>query len=253
MRYGLISDIHANLHALEAALTALQREEVDGYLCLGDLVGYGPFPNECVARVAELGAQCVAGNHDLIALGQLSEERCIPLAQQSLRWTRDVLRDDTRRYLAALPRRLEVTPEIVLAHGSLDDPQEYITRPEQAERQLAQLAREYPAARHLLLGHTHRQWSFPGSPGSAGTPRLLNPGSVGQSRDRQARVRFALLDLERAEARFFSEPYDVAACRAALRKQGLPPAACHLAPSLLRACAGRVKRLARKALQLRPV
>jgi diadenosine tetraphosphatase ApaH/serine/threonine PP2A family protein phosphatase len=164
-----------------------------------------------------------------------------------------VLRDDTRRYLAALPRRLEVTPEIVLAHGSLDDPQEYITRPEQAERQLAQLAREYPAARHLLLGHTHRQWSFPGSPGSAGTPRLLNPGSVGQSRDRQARVRFALLDLERAEARFFSEPYDVAACRAALRKQGLPPAACHLAPSLLRACAGRVKRLARKALQLRPV
>lgn len=246
MRLGLISDIHANLHALDTALAALKREGVDGFLCMGDLVGYGPYPNECVERVAELGAPCVAGNHDLIALERLSEERCIPLAQQSLQWTRGVLRDDTRRYLAALPLRTEVGSEIVMAHGSLDDAQEYVTRPEQADRQLQQLAAEYPAARVLLLGHTHRQWSH------ASAPRLLNPGSVGQSRDRQARVRFALLDLERDEAQFFSVPYDVAACRDALRRQGLPPGSCHLAPSLWRACAGRVRRLARKALQLRP-
>lgn len=262
MRYGLISDIHANLHALETAITTLKREGVDGFLCMGDLVGYGPFPNECVERVAELGAQCVAGNHDLIALERLSEERCIPLAQQSLRWTRGVLRDDTRRYLAALPLRLEIGSEIVMAHGSLDDPQEYVTRPEQAERQLQQLTEEYPAAQLMLLGHTHRPWAHTREEGTiptgspvrcgAGEPLLLNPGSVGQSRDRQARARFALLDLEREEARFFSLPYDVAGCRAALRKQGLPPTSCHLAPSLLRACAGRVRRLARKALSLRP-
>ena len=239
MRYGLISDIHANLHALETAIAALRREGVDGFLCMGDLVGYGPFPNECVERVAELSAQCVAGNHDLIALDRLSEERCIPLAQQSLRWTRTVLRDDTRRYLAALPLRAAIGSDIVMAHGSLDDAQEYITRPEQADRQLQQLTAEHPTARLLLLGHTHRQWSY--RPGA----RLLNPGSVGQSRDRQARVRFALLDLDRDEERFFSLPYDVAACRAALRKQGLPPASCHMAPSLLTACAGRLRRLAR--------
>jgi len=246
MRYGLISDIHANLHALDTAIAALKREGVDGFLCMGDLVGYGPFPNECVERVAELGARCVAGNHDLIALERLSEERCIPLAQQSLRWTRTVLREDTRAYLAALPLRTEIGTEIVMAHGSLDDAQEYVTRPEQADRQLQQLAAEYPAARFLLLGHSHRQWEY-----SSG-PRLLNPGSVGQSRDRQARVRFALLDLEREEVRFFSQSYDVAACRAALRREGLSPGSCHLAPSLLAACAGRVRRLARRALQLRP-
>jgi diadenosine tetraphosphatase ApaH/serine/threonine PP2A family protein phosphatase len=181
-----------------------------------------------------------------------------------------VLRDDTRAYLEALPLRAEIGAEVVMAHGSLDDAQEYVTRPEQADRQLQQLAAEYPTSRLLLLGHTHRQWCYAGVSGNPSSavsppptrgvvslsaasraPRLLNPGSVGQSRDRQARVRFALLDAERDEARFYSLPYDVAACRAALRKQGLPPASCHLAPSLLAACAGRVRRLARKALQLR--
>ena len=71
MRYAVLADIHGNLHALDAALAALKDAEVDGYLVAGDLVGYGPFPNECVERVAELDAACVAGNHDLIVLGQL--------------------------------------------------------------------------------------------------------------------------------------------------------------------------------------
>src|SRR3954447_24462817 len=87
MRFAVISDVHANLHALDAALAFLATQDVDGYLCAGDLVGYGPFPNECVRRVAALGGPCVAGNHDLIAIGRLSDERCIPLAQASLRWT----------------------------------------------------------------------------------------------------------------------------------------------------------------------
>jgi hypothetical protein len=74
MRYGVLADVHANLHALEAALAFLATEEVDAYLCAGDLVGYGPQPNECVRRVLGLPATCVAGNHDLIALGELSDE-----------------------------------------------------------------------------------------------------------------------------------------------------------------------------------
>ena len=96
MRFAILSDIHGNLPALEAALELFARAGVDRYLCAGDLVGYGPFPNECVERIAELGAVCVAGNHDLIALGRLSDDRCIPLARNSLRWTREVLTPATR-------------------------------------------------------------------------------------------------------------------------------------------------------------
>jgi putative phosphoesterase len=245
MRYGLISDIHANLHALDSALIALKREGVDGYLCAGDLVGYGPFPNECVERVAELDAICVAGNHDLIALGQLSDQRCIPLARQSLRWTRDALRDDTLRYLQALPRRIEVAGEIVMSHGSLDDPQEYVTRPQQAEQQLRQLGTAFPSARCLVLGHTHRQLHHM----QQATDRMLvNPGSVGQSRDRSPYVRFGILDLERNEVSLRSLSYDAAACRNALRSQGLPPSSCHLIPSQAARYVGRLGRFVRNAL-----
>src|SRR6059036_2321500 len=105
MRYAVLSDIHGNLAELEAALAYFRRVGVDGYLCAGDLVGYGPEPNECVTAVASLDAVCVAGNHDLIALGELSKERCIPLARRSLEWTRKALRGDVREYLAGLPRR----------------------------------------------------------------------------------------------------------------------------------------------------
>ena len=240
MRFGLVSDIHANLHALEAVLLALRKEGVDGYLCAGDLVGYGPFPNECVERIVELGAVCVAGNHDLIALGELSDQRCIPLAQRSLRWTQGVLRDDTVRCLRSLPRRVTIGTELVMAHGSLDDPQEYVTRPPHAQQQLRQLGTAFPAARCLILGHTHKQLHH-----TDNSERLLvNAGSVGQSRDQAPLARFGILDLERDEVRLLSVPYDAAACRDALRSRGLPPGSCHLLPSR----AGRLKRLVGQAL-----
>ena len=139
MRYGVIADVHANAHALDAALAFLATQELDGYLCAGDLVGYGPLPNECVRRVLALPGRCVAGNHDLIALGRLSDERCIPLAQASLRWTRGVLEDDVRALLAGLP--LGVTVDgIALRHGSIADPQEYVVTMRQAGACLEQLA-----------------------------------------------------------------------------------------------------------------
>ena len=88
MRFAVIADVHANLHALDAALAFVSDQDVDAYLCAGDLVGYGPFPNECVRRVRELPGRCVAGNHDLIVVDRCGDERCVPLARTSLRWTR---------------------------------------------------------------------------------------------------------------------------------------------------------------------
>jgi predicted phosphodiesterase len=252
MRYGVLADIHGNLHALERVLEELRRVGVDRYLVAGDLVGYCAFPNECVDRVRELDPVCVAGNHDLIALGRLSDERCIRLARLTLRWTAEVLSDDSRAYLDALPSRVTVEGGVTVAHGSLDDPQEYVVRGSQAVEQLRRVRDD--GAQILVLGHTHRAWACDAR-GSVASVRdaldvgrgewILNPGAVGQSRELRARARCMILDLERRHAVFYALDYDVAACREALRRQGLPPAAYHLRPSPRRALVRRVRRAAR--------
>jgi predicted phosphodiesterase len=242
VRYGVLSDVHGNRHGLEAVLAALRTEGVDTYLCAGDLVGYGPFPNECVEMVSELDPVCVAGNHDLVALGRLPGANLISLARESLEWTARVLGDDARAYLEALPLLAE-TNGIVIAHGSLDDPQEYTRRPEQAMHQLDRIARERAGAGTLVLGHTHLPWVWGKMSGSlaisagraislpSGDSFVLNPGGVGQSRERRIHARFLVLDLERREVTFHAVPYDVAACREALRRVGLSPQSAHLPPS----------------------
>lgn len=247
-RLGVVSDIHANLHALDAALAFLDTQELDGYLCAGDLVGYGPFPNECVRRVLDLPVTCVAGNHDLIALGRLSDDRCIPLARDSLRWTRSVLDDDARARLEALP--LSATAHgVALHHGAPGDPQRYIVSDAEAFACLDELG-----APILVLGHTHRPMAVGRRRGSVlrgasgpvplepDEPILLNPGAVGQSRSRDPRARVMVLDLAQRVATFHALDYDVAACRQALRERALPPDSCHVPRSRIREVAGALRR-----------
>jgi predicted phosphodiesterase len=238
MRLGVIADIHGNEHALEAALAFLSAQEVDAYLCAGDLVGYGPAPNECVRRACALPGQVVAGNHDLIAIGELGDERCDQRARDSLRWTRTVLEDDTRALLGELPRGA-TAHGVALHHGSPADPREYVRTEDQALACLDDLARMTPGAEILVLGHTHESLAvgrrrgtlLKATTGSVrllpGELTLLNPGSVGQSRSRDLRARVMVLDLAARAATFHAVAYDVAACRDALREQGLPPDSCH--------------------------
>jgi predicted phosphodiesterase len=256
MRCGVIADVHGNLHALEAALAFLADQRVDRYLCAGDLVGYGPLPNECVRRVLGLGGTCVAGNHDLIALGRLGDERCIPLAQASLHWTRDELGGEPRALLEALPLRAQ-EGEIAVSHGSLGDPQQYVADEPAARACLAELQGTVPGAAIVVLGHTHHPMAVGERRGmllrdATGTVQLppderfvLNPGAVGQSRTGDLRARVMVLDTEKRTAAFHALPYDVEACRRALRDRGLPPGACHLPPSRWREAASAVRRRAR--------
>jgi predicted phosphodiesterase len=255
MRYGVLSDVHGNGFALRAAVDRLTRAGVDGWLCAGDIVGYGPQPNECVELLAELGARCVAGNHELLVLGRLSLERSGRLARETTPWTRAALRDDSRAFLAGLPLTLRLG-DLVMAHGSLTDPERYVTQDAQARAELVALRRVDTAARVLVLGHTHRPWLYHESagtlPATARPPAgrlLVNPGSVGQSRQRERvpRARFLLLDLEHGEIRFFTEPYDVAGARVALRAAGLPRSGIHVAPGRLRAVPRRARALLRYA------
>ena len=156
MRLGVISDVHANLDALRAVVAEVRRRGVDRWVSAGDLIGYGPHPNECVEVVAELGATGVAGNHELIVLGRLPGVGSSDRAHVSHRWTREALRGDVVDYLAALPLRVEIGP-VVVSHGSLDDPEEYVRTAGQAAAQLDRLQRSHPSARLLILGNTHRQ------------------------------------------------------------------------------------------------
>jgi diadenosine tetraphosphatase ApaH/serine/threonine PP2A family protein phosphatase len=260
MRYGVLSDVHANAFALRAAVDRLTAAGVDAWLCAGDIVGYGPQPNECVELLAGLDARCVAGNHELLVLGRLPVEHVGRLAKETTPWTQAAIRDDCRAYLAALPLTLRL-PGLVVAHGSVDDPERYVRRPEQARRELRELARTDPHTRTLVLGHTHRPWLFGDVAGTVPAPTghptplppdgrlLLNPGSVGQSRqaERVPRARFLLLDLERREVCFFAEPYDVAGARDALRTHRLPLACIHVAPGRLRAVPRRARAVLRYA------
>jgi predicted phosphodiesterase len=235
MRLGIVADVHGNLRALEAVVAALD-DRVDAFVCAGDLVGYGPFPNECVAAVASLrGLTCVAGNHDLIALGRLSDERCIPLARETLVWTARVLDESARAFLAGLPVDARPTPSLLLTHGAPGDPEEYVRTPERGRELLDGLGE---AERFLVLGHTHEPWEL-----RHGARTLLNPGSVGQSRSRDPRARFAILDVEEGRAELLAVEYDAEATRRALRERGLPEDACHLSPPpAVRRVAGKVRR-----------
>lgn len=241
-RLAVIGDVHGNLHALRAVLREIRDAGVRTIVCAGDLVGYGPHPNECVELVAESAAACVAGNHDLMAVGMLPLEGG-RLVRQTQEWTRAELRPEARAYLAALPVSL-VAGDIVVAHGSLDDPTKYVAGDQDGWAEIHEAARRHPAARLLVLGHTHHRRVLPERGRAAVLNRdarirlesdrryLLNPGSVGQSRDWMPplRARFMLTDLDAGHVDCRSVDYDVAACRAELRKRGLPMFSMHLPP-----------------------
>ena len=242
MRFGLLADVHANLMALEAVLAELDRAPVDEVVVAGDLVGYGAHPNECVDRLRDREAVCVAGNHDLYVTERLVPRRVPSFVKDSVEWTSCRLRPDVRTHLAALPP-LVIIGELVVAHGSLSDPERYTNTPALARRQLSRSRRLTPRPQTVVLGHTHRQWLSTREEGGfvpegdhslprPATPHLINPGSVGQSRqaETQPRARFAVLDTESRIITFRCVPYDVEAARAALRHAGLPETHVHLLP-----------------------
>lgn len=247
MRIGLLSDVHANLPALRAALRALQDRGVDRLLVAGDIVGYGGQPNECIVELADAGAGCVLGNHDLFVLDRLPPTRFPEVARRSADVTRSLLSSDSRSFLGSLPLTLRLE-NMIIAHGSLDDPEEYVVSRSRAAQLLSRLPQEAPGSDTLILGHTHRQclWSAdrdtrrPRGRIAVTAPALINPGSVGQSRQRERspKVRCALYDSGARSVEFIHLSYDVESSRAILRKLNLPDVCLHAPPSARRQVLG---------------
>ena len=172
MRYAVFTDIHANLEALEAVLAKIDeiaaKEPIDDIWFLGDLVGYGPDPNECMVKLRARTNVIIAGNHDWAAVGKIDLEDFSPAARISAEWTAEQLTPEHREFLANLPERLDMG-ECTLVHGSPYGPLwEYLTREEQA---LAERSFEYFTSRYCFVGHTHVPVIFQ-QPDVANTPTM---------------------------------------------------------------------------------
>lgn len=236
MRIVIISDAHGNLAALESVLRHAEADgAIDALWCLGDAVGYGPQPGECVARLRELGTLMVAGNHDRAGTGKTGTEEFNPDAAAAARWTMDRLGAEERSYLDTLPEVL-VQGEFTLVHGTLRWPiWEYLTSQEAA---LAHLERqETPFS---LVGHTHipalivEQPQLPqgcelsyledGARVELSRQRrlVINPGSVGQPRDGEPRAAYAVLDTESNTVTLHRVEYDIEATQRLMEEAHLP-------------------------------
>jgi predicted phosphodiesterase len=231
VRVAVVSDIHSNLHALEAVLAAIDEDAPDELWCLGDLVGYGPRPNECCALIAERADVCLAGNHDLAVRGTIDLAEFGGEAGVAATWTRGVLEPSAQELLDRL-EPAGAAHGVGLYHGSARDPiWEYVLSDEAAFVTIA-LA-NVPL---VLVGHSHvalqislRGEEVEGGVASAGTEleldgvqALLNPGSVGQPRDNDPRAAYLVLDLDARHASFRRVEYDVARTQREMRDAGLP-------------------------------
>lgn len=240
MRILVLSDLHANATALDAVLAAA-KGRWERVVCLGDVVGYGPDPNEVTSKIRELGAQTIRGNHDKAAAGLMVTDDFNPVAKAAVDWTRSQLSAANMKWLTELPPGPHQTDGIVLIHGAFQDEDEYVFTPAQALEGLLD-----SAARVTFFGHTHHQGGFSYSNTTNNLeilnlrPRLsesvyalrtktdsrylLNPGSIGQPRDGDPRAAFAIADLDQDVVEFWRVSYDIGAVQSRMRAARLPEA-----------------------------
>jgi predicted phosphodiesterase len=231
-RILVISDIHANLTALKAVLA--DAGMVDKAWCLGDLVGYGPDPNECIALIKDLpNLICLKGNHDLAAIGGLGLETFNGDAHRSILWQRSTLTKENKDFLKGLPNKVKVNDNMTLTHGSPRDPTwEYIMDSEIAKQNLSYLETTW-----CFFGHTHYPAIYSWPPGnhepiheipeinkiySLTGNAFLNPGSVGQPRDRDPRASYGIYDPDQNTWLPQRVVYDIKQVQDRILNAGLP-------------------------------
>lgn len=243
MRLALISDIHGNLEALDTVLDDIDVSAPGARIvCAGDIVGYGPDPDACVARLRSRGIACVMGNHEEMVLGRRNFSRCVHAGITAAVWTRQQISAATRGFLESLPRCVEAAPGVIVCHGDLADADTYVSDAPRADDALAQLHASWPEARTLVCGHTHHAALYSRATGfdlvtapgdrslQPGAVYVVNPGAVGQSRVGAPQACYAVLDSARASVSFRALAYDHRTTIAKMRGAGLVPSVVLLRP-----------------------
>ena len=233
LRIAIVSDIHANLAAFRSVLAHAEAGgSLDALWCLGDTVGYGPQPNECIDTLRSYKNVTIAGNHDLASCGKMPTDDFNEAAATAAKWTESELSDSSHDYLTELPMVIE-EGDFTLVHGSLRWPEwEYLLSSEQAQAQF-----ELQKTRFSLVGHTHlpavcrEDVAMPSAPRTAEEGvrvelteerMIINPGGVGQPRDGDPRASYALYDSKAATITFARVEYDIPETQAAMQQAGLP-------------------------------
>lgn len=227
MKILVFSDIHSNATAFEAVLAAAG--SVDAYWCLGDIVGYGPDPNDCIRLVRDLpNMVCVRGNHDAATLGEVDQQTFNHEASLAITWTKRHLNAEGLEYLLSLPEKLD-QDDITIVHGSPRNPVwDYVMDFMTAVRMFQFFDKEI-----CLLGHTHVPaiWHENEAPKAPVMEYqkfkitekcILNPGSVGQPRDHDPRAAFALFDPQEKTWELRRAAYDLESVQTRIKKSGLP-------------------------------
>lgn len=235
MRYAIISDIHANLEALRAILKDLQTRQIDKVICLGDIVGYYPNPNECTAICRTRGFYCLRGNHDDAALDLCEIDDFNPVARTALIWTANNLKEENQDWLRQLPDHILVDGNFLAVHGSPWDPYAYIFSSGGALRAFSHMCARYPQIDICFFGHTHQRALYTSEKGaireiirgelytlSNQGLFLINPGSVGQARDGKPGASYIIYDSKTREIEFRHVPYDISLTQRKVAAAGLP-------------------------------
>ncbi len=236
MRIGILGDIHSNKEALIATIEAMRDERVDHWVQVGDIVGYGAEPRDCLAIVRELGCTVCIGNHDAAVVGLLSTDYFNPYARQAVEWTRSKLSPDELDYLRQLPL-VVVKEDYTVVHGSLHMPEQfgYVISVVEAKDSLraqetgmgfvghSHVPAIYMEREGLPTGELEVVYAPEVTVSTAGCPKvLMNVGSVGQPRDEDPRAAYAIYDTHANEASIRRVEYDVATTQKKIRDAGLP-------------------------------
>jgi predicted phosphodiesterase len=229
MKFAILGDIHANLHALQAVLADAEGQGVTHYICMGDIVGYCAHPRECVKVIRDLDCPTVKGNHDEQASKEISQEGLNPLAEEALDWTRSQLTPSDSQWLREL-RMQRLVRDFTIVHATLDTPHKwgYVNTELDAAASFS-----YQHTNLCFIGHTHVPVAYTKEgefrtipldilPIEQGQKYLINVGSVGQPRDSDWRSAYCIYDIDRQEVELRRVEYDIRGAQAAILAAGLP-------------------------------
>jgi len=237
MRYLIFTDIHGNLEAFNAFLKFAQKRKVDHYLFLGDLVGYGASPNEIIQKIGNLKPiSMIRGNHDKAVCGLDTVQTFNPIAASAIHWTRDHITKKNFNFLCRLKQGpLTVTKEIMICHGAPFDEDHYIFGDFDASEAFLHISSQI-----CFFGHTHFPFIYEekdhivdgtfltGESNEIKIEKdvryLINPGSIGQPRDRNPHAACAIYDTGTKKIKFYRFPYNIEAAQKKIISAGLPPA-----------------------------